>query len=41
MIGAALYDWLLFIHVVAAMVWVGGLVALAAFGIRAAAKRRA
>ena len=36
MIGAALYDWLLFIHVVAAMVWVGGLVALAAFGIRAA-----
>jgi uncharacterized membrane protein len=35
MIGAALYDWLLFIHVVAAMVWVGGLVAFAAFGTRA------
>jgi uncharacterized membrane protein len=29
---AALYDWLLFLHVVAAMVWVGGLVALTAFG---------
>ena len=29
---AALYDWLVFVHIVAAMVWVGGLVALAAFG---------
>jgi uncharacterized membrane protein len=28
----SLYDWLLFVHIVAAMVWVGGLVALAAFG---------
>lgn len=25
---ATLYDWLLFLHIVAAMVWVGGLVAL-------------
>jgi uncharacterized membrane protein len=27
-VAASLYDWLLFVHVVAAMVWVGGLVAL-------------
>ncbi|HEY1315944.1 MAG TPA: DUF2269 family protein [Gaiella sp.] len=27
-IVAVLYDWLLFLHIVAAMVWVGGLVAL-------------
>ena len=31
-VAASLYDWLLFVHIVAAMVWVGGLVALAAFG---------
>jgi uncharacterized membrane protein len=30
---AALYDWLMFLHVLAAMVWVGGLVALAALGL--------
>jgi uncharacterized membrane protein len=29
---AALYDWLVFLHVLAAMVWVGGLAALAALG---------
>jgi uncharacterized membrane protein len=29
-----LYDWLLFLHVVAAMVWVGGGVVLAAVGMR-------
>lgn len=29
-----LYDWLLFAHVLAAMIWVGGLVMLAAVGIR-------
>jgi uncharacterized membrane protein len=29
---AALYEWLLFLHVLAAMVWVGGLVALVVFG---------
>jgi uncharacterized membrane protein len=28
---AAIYDWLMFLHVLAAMVWVGGLAALAAF----------
>jgi uncharacterized membrane protein len=27
-LAADLYDWLLFLHVIAAMVWVGGLVAL-------------
>jgi uncharacterized membrane protein len=32
MCAAVLYDWLLFLHIVAAMVWVGGLVALTAFG---------
>jgi uncharacterized membrane protein len=32
MISFSLYDWLLFVHIVGAMVWVGGLVALAAFG---------
>ena len=26
--AAKLYDWLMFLHVVAAMIWVGGLVAL-------------
>jgi uncharacterized membrane protein len=31
---ASLYEWLLFVHIVAAMVWLGGLVALAAFGVR-------
>ncbi len=30
MVGATLYDWLLLVHVVAAMVWVGGVVALSA-----------
>src|ERR671931_1041401 len=29
---ASLYDWLMFLHILAAMVWVGGLVALAVFG---------
>jgi uncharacterized membrane protein len=28
LLAASLYDWLLFVHIVAAMVWVGGLVAL-------------
>ena len=32
---ASLNDWLMFLHVLAAMVWVGGLVALIAFGIHA------
>jgi uncharacterized membrane protein len=32
MIVFSLYNWLLFVHIVGAMVWVGGLVALAAFG---------
>ena len=32
MIAFSLYDWLLFVHIVGAMVWVGGLVALAALG---------
>jgi uncharacterized membrane protein len=27
---AALYDWLMFLHVLAAMVWVGGLAAMVA-----------
>jgi uncharacterized membrane protein len=31
MLAAELYDWLLFLHVLAAMVWVGGLVALTVF----------
>ena len=35
MISFSLYDWLLFVHIVGAMVWVGGLVALAAFGTHA------
>jgi uncharacterized membrane protein len=30
-----LYEWLLFAHIVGAMIWIGGLVALATFGIRA------
>jgi uncharacterized membrane protein len=30
-----LYDWLLFGHILGAMVWLGGLVALALLGIRA------
>ena len=29
---ASLYDWLMFLHVLAAMVWVGGVVALIALG---------
>src|SRR5215208_6255816 len=33
MLAAGLYDWLLFLHIVAAMVWFGGLVALVAFGV--------
>jgi uncharacterized membrane protein len=28
LLAASLYDWLLFLHILAAMVWVGGLVAL-------------
>jgi uncharacterized membrane protein len=32
---ATLYEWLLFLHILAAMIWLGGLVALAAFGVRA------
>jgi uncharacterized membrane protein len=28
---ATLYDWILFLHVVAAMVWVGGLLVISAF----------
>jgi uncharacterized membrane protein len=35
MIVFSVYDWLLFVHIVGAMVWVGGLVALAAFGTHA------
>jgi len=31
---ASLYDWLMFLHIVAAMAWVGGLAALTAFGLR-------
>ena len=31
---ASLYEWLMFVHVLAAMVWLGGLVALLAFGRR-------
>ena len=31
---ASLYEWLLFLHILAAMIWLGGLVALAAFGAR-------
>jgi uncharacterized membrane protein len=30
-----LYDWLEFLHILAAMVWLGGLAALAAFGAQA------
>jgi uncharacterized membrane protein len=40
MIAAVLYDWLLFLHIVAAMVWVGGLVALTAFGAHARRSRQ-
>jgi uncharacterized membrane protein len=32
---ATLYEWLVFLHVLAAMVWVGGLAALTAFAINA------
>jgi uncharacterized membrane protein len=32
---ATLYDWLLLVHVLAAMVWLGGLVALTAFATHA------
>ena len=31
---ATLYEWLLFFHILAAMIWLGGLAALAAFGMR-------
>jgi uncharacterized membrane protein len=32
LIAAALYDWLLFLHILAAMVWVGGAAALTVLG---------
>jgi len=32
---AALSDWLVFVHVLAAMVWAGGLAAFAAFSFHA------
>ncbi|HEX5619383.1 MAG TPA: DUF2269 family protein [Solirubrobacteraceae bacterium] len=31
---AALYDWLLFLHILAAMFWVGGITAVGAFAVR-------
>ena len=31
---ASLYEWLLFLHVLAAMIWLGGLVVLVSFGVR-------
>jgi uncharacterized membrane protein len=30
---ATLYEWLLFLHILAAMVWIGGLAALSLFGV--------
>jgi uncharacterized membrane protein len=33
-VAANLYDWLLFLHILAAMVWFGGLVALSVFATR-------
>jgi uncharacterized membrane protein len=38
-VAASLYDWLLFLHVLAAMVWVGGLVAVGAFATRVGRSR--
>src|SRR5947207_12381490 len=35
MLVASLYDWLMFFHIVAAMVWVGGLVTLALLATQA------
>ena len=34
-VAATLYEWLLFLHIVAAMAWVGGLVTLMALGAQA------
>jgi len=31
---AALYDWLLFLHILAAMLWLGGIVVIGAFAFR-------
>jgi uncharacterized membrane protein len=31
---AALYDWLLFLHILAAMLWVGGITVVGAFAVR-------
>jgi uncharacterized membrane protein len=31
LLAASLYDWLLFVHIIAAMIWVGGLLAVALF----------
>ena len=35
LVAATLYDWLKFLHVLAAMIWVGGLVAVGVFAIQA------
>jgi uncharacterized membrane protein len=31
---AALYDWLLFLHIIAAMLWLGGIAVVGAFAVR-------
>ena len=31
---AALYDWLLLLHILAAMLWLGGIVVIGAFAVR-------
>jgi uncharacterized membrane protein len=36
--AAALYDWLVFVHILAAMVWVGGAVLLAVMVTRSCAR---
>ena len=33
-VAATLYDWLLFLHILAAMIWVGGLLTVGALSIR-------
>jgi uncharacterized membrane protein len=39
MLAAGLYDWLLFLHIVASMVWVGGAVVLGAVAIAVVRRR--
>jgi uncharacterized membrane protein len=39
--ATGLYDWLVFVHVLAAMLWVGGITVLGAFAVRVLREREA